>query len=204
MNDNELMTAVRESFTGVQSRTPVEQIVSRSRAVRARRRLPGAAGALAVVAGAAVAATVLLPGGSHQRSPELAAWTVARLAGGNISVTIRELRDPAGLQARLRADGIPASVRFMPARHGQPNPCQEYAGSQALQHQVIQGLRPARPGAQAVFLIIHGAVLPRGAGVGLQVTSGAGYVHHPGGGRLGVALVQASPQCTGSRGSPRA
>jgi hypothetical protein len=202
MNDNELMTAVRESFTGVHSPTPVEQIVSRSRAVRARRRIPGAAGALAVVAGAAVAAAVLLPGGSHpasgQRPAELAAWTVARLAGGNISVTIRELRDPAGLQARLRADGVPASVRFMPSRHGQPNPCREYAGSQALQHQVIQGLRPAHRGEQTIFLIIHAAALPRGAGVGLQVTSGAGDLHHPGGGRLGVALVQASPPCTGS------
>ena len=34
MNDDELMTAVRESFTDVHSATPVEQIVSRSRTVR--------------------------------------------------------------------------------------------------------------------------------------------------------------------------
>jgi hypothetical protein len=197
MNDNELMTAVRESFTGVQSRTPVEQIVSRSRAVRARRRIPGAAGALAVVAGAAVAATALVPG-SHLVKPQLAAWTVAKLADGSISVTIRELRDPAGLQARLRADGVPANVQFTPARHGQPNPCQEYNGSQALQHKVIQNLRPAHRGEQTVFLIIHPSALPGGAGVGLQVSGGAGTVSHPGGGRLGMALVQASPQCTGS------
>jgi hypothetical protein len=198
MNDSELMTAVRESFADVHSRTPVEQIVSRSRAFRARRRLPGAAGALAVVAGAAVAATMLVPGGSHPVKAQLAAWTVARLADGNISVTIRELRDPAGLQARLRAAGVPASVRFMPVRSGQPNPCQGYNASQALQHKVIQSLRPGRRSGQTTILIIHPSALPSGAGVGLQVTSGAGYVHHPGGGRLGVALVRVSTQCTGS------
>jgi len=40
---------------------------------------------------------------------------------GDIKVTIRELRDPAGLQRTLRADGVPASVTFA----GQQNPaCQ--------------------------------------------------------------------------------
>ena len=34
MNDDELIVAVRDSFTGVQSATPVEQIVRRSRTVR--------------------------------------------------------------------------------------------------------------------------------------------------------------------------
>jgi hypothetical protein len=197
MNDSELITAVRESFTGVHSQTPVDQIVSRGRAVRARRRIPGAAGALAVVAGAAVAATALVPGTQPVKS-RLAAWTVAKLADGSISVTIRELRDPAGLQARLRADGVPANVQFSPAGHGQPNPCRGYNGSQALQHKVIQNLRPAHRGEQTVILIIHPSALPGGAGVGLQAGPGAGSPNHPGGGRLGMALVQASPQCTGS------
>ena len=61
MNDDELITAVREPFTAVHSATPVEQIVSRSRAIRARRRIPGVAGALAVAAGAALAVTAVLP-----------------------------------------------------------------------------------------------------------------------------------------------
>jgi hypothetical protein len=202
MNDEELMTAVRESFTDVHSSTPVEQIVSRSRAVRARRRIPGAAGALAVVAAAALAVTALVPGGSHQGSSQpgvqLAAWTVAKLANGSISVTIRELRDPAGLQATLRADGVPASVRFSPSRRGQPNPCRGYDGSQALYHKVLQGIRPAHPGNHSTIVIIHPSALPRGAGVGLQVGNGAGYAHGPGQHQLGIVLVQASPACTGS------
>jgi hypothetical protein len=65
MNDNELMTTVRESFTEVRSGTPVERIVSRSRAVRARRRIPGAAAVVAVAAGVAVAVTALVPGGAR-------------------------------------------------------------------------------------------------------------------------------------------
>jgi hypothetical protein len=62
MNDHDLITAVRESFTDVHSATPVEQIVSRNRAIRARRRVPAPAAALAVTAAAVVAVTSLLPG----------------------------------------------------------------------------------------------------------------------------------------------
>jgi hypothetical protein len=36
MNDDELMTVVRESFTDVHSTTPAAQIVTRGRTVRAR------------------------------------------------------------------------------------------------------------------------------------------------------------------------
>ena len=83
MNDDELITAVREPFTAVHSTTPVEQIVSRSRAIRAQRRMPGVAATLAVAAGTALAVTALLPSG-HQPAAQLAAWTVARQADGNI------------------------------------------------------------------------------------------------------------------------
>ena len=62
MNDDDLITAVRESFTDVHSDTPVERIVTRSRAVRARRRIPGLAAALTVAAVTVLAVTTLLPG----------------------------------------------------------------------------------------------------------------------------------------------
>jgi hypothetical protein len=62
MNDHDLITAVRDSFTDVHSHTPVERIVTRSRAVRARRRIPALAAALAGTAAAVVAVTSLLPG----------------------------------------------------------------------------------------------------------------------------------------------
>ncbi len=52
-------------------------------------------------------------------------------ADGTIAVTIRELRDPAGLQSRLRADGVPASVSFF----GQQNPsCRPYPAGTSLRN----------------------------------------------------------------------
>jgi hypothetical protein len=62
MNDHDLITAVRDSFTDVHSATPVERIVSRSRAIRNRRRVPALAATLAVTAAAAVVVTSLIAG----------------------------------------------------------------------------------------------------------------------------------------------
>jgi hypothetical protein len=62
MNDNDLITTMRESFTDVRSGTPVEQIVSRSRVIRARRRLPGAVAVAAVAAAAGTAVALIAPG----------------------------------------------------------------------------------------------------------------------------------------------
>jgi hypothetical protein len=72
MNDDELITAVRESFTGVHTATAVEQIVGRSRRVRTRRRVSVLAGALALtlaVAGMALTVLTLRPGG-HPAPPQ--------------------------------------------------------------------------------------------------------------------------------------
>ena len=121
MNDIELIMAVKESVTGVHMHVPTEQIVRRSRTIRARRRIPGVAGVLAMAAGTALALITLLPSGHQPEYPasvQLTAWTAVKQANGNIRVTIRELRNPAGLQSTLRADGVPASVTFV----GQQNP----------------------------------------------------------------------------------
>jgi hypothetical protein len=93
---------------------------------RPARLAAGTAGAAAVAAGLALAVAVLVPGsGSSTGTAQLTAWTVTRHADGDISITIRQLRDPAGLQARLRADGVPASVTFA----SQQNPaCRPYPG----------------------------------------------------------------------------
>jgi len=215
MNDDDLITMVRESFTGLHATTPVDQILRRGHAVRTRRRIPVLTGALAVVAGAALAATTLLPGGhqpSSRPSPlptaQLAAWTVTRQADGIIQVTIRELQNPAELQSRLRADGVPASVTLT----GQENPaCRPYPASATLQKRVLsitfdviplphQGpppsTSPPQPNLVLVFHINPSALPP---GTGLQLATSYTPV------RPGLAtstirhdLVYASPQCTGS------
>jgi hypothetical protein len=165
------------------------------------------AGVLAVAAGAAIAVTTLLPGRQPSRpvTAQLAAWTVTKQADGSISVTIRELRYPAGLQRTLRADGVPASVTFF----GQQNPaCQPYPyrpgqdrneARRQTMIRVIPGgtsssvtvVRPSLPPSNG--LLIDPSALP--SGVGLQI--GAGPVRHDLF-RIWAGLVQASQQCTGS------
>ena len=197
MNDDELITAVREPFTAVHSTTPVEQIVSRSRVIRARRHIPGVAAALAAAAGAALAVTALLPSG-HQHAAQPAAWTVAKQGNGDIRVTIHELRNPATLQRTLRADGVPVSVTFI----GQSNPaCQPYgfSGSPSQHRHLLGSMVTALPGhGNLKVLVIHPSAFP--AGAGLAIAAG-----HPGqsprGGGVELTIgppVKASPQCTGS------
>jgi hypothetical protein len=214
MNDDDLITMVRDSFTGLHSTTPADRILRRGRTVRARRRIPVLAGALAVVAAAALTVTTLLPG-AHQPAPQpstlpaqLAAWTVTRQADGTIRVTIRELRDPAELQRQLRADGVLASVTLA----GQENPaCRPYPASPTVRKRVLsitfdviplphQGPPPTTsPPQPNLVMVFH--INPRAlpAGTGVQIATS--YIPvRPGLARasLGSGLVYASPQCTGS------
>jgi hypothetical protein len=196
MNDDELITILREQRDKVPMNTPVEQIISRGRVVRARRRVPAVAGALGAAAAMAFAVSAALPASHPASGPgaQLAAWTVDRQADGSIRVTIRELRDPAGLQHTLRADGVPASVTFT----GQRNPaCQGYpgGGSQSQRRHLLSSV--ATPAGGRNVMVIHPSALPSGAG--LQI--GALFQHYPGprgSFQVGVGLVQASRQCTGS------
>jgi hypothetical protein len=193
MNDDELRTTVRERFTGVRMDTPVDQIVARGRAVRARRRIPVAAGGLAAAAGVAIGVATLVSGGphaSHATSATLTAWTVQKQANGDVRVTIRDLRDPSGLQARLRADGIPANVSFS----GLPAACQPVAVTKSQLSSVVTHQQHGR---RMVF-VIHPSALPSGDGVFIfdQVSApplSSGHQHGP----LAFGLVQASSACTG-------
>jgi hypothetical protein len=139
------------------------------------------------IAAVIVGVIALLPA-SHQASRQpgahLAAWTVVKRAG-NVYVTIRQFRDPAGLQTRLRADGVPASVTFT----GQQNPaCQPYPYRPGLLQKVIS----ARHEGQSHLTIIHLSALPSGAG--LRFVSSI----HGTDETVDTDLVQSSAQCTGS------
>ena len=187
MNDDTLLTAVRETFAGVRMDTPPEQIVRRGHAVRARRRLPRVAAAVAAMAGTAVAVTALLPA-SHQPGAHLTAWTVARQGDDAILVTIRQLTDPAGLQRTLRVDGVRATVTF----DDQQNPvCRNYSKPSAALTNSVIGM-PL--GYHEPTLVIHPSALPADAGVQIA----AGRLEHPKQGGLEFGLAQASPECTGS------
>jgi hypothetical protein len=119
--------AVKESVRGANLNIPAEQIVHRSRAIRARRRIPALAGGLTAAAAAAAAAAVVLtsgpravpgqhPAAGQSRTVVTAAWTVREDAGGTVTITMRQYANPAGLQQTLRADGVNAIVRRMPSQ----------------------------------------------------------------------------------------
>lgn len=218
-----LITA-KDSLAGVHMDTPPDAIARNGRARRRWHRLTGLTGAMAVIAGTALAATALAPSGhaashsghpaSHPRTAQLAAWTVAKQANGDITVTIRQLSDPSGLQSTLRADGVPASVSFL----GQQDlSCRLYPMTQALFKSIYQAQNAARSG--NTILVIRLSALPSGAGVQIGAATGqqvadSGFlpadgnqtIHQPvhqtapraPNVALRVGLVYASQQCTGS------
>jgi hypothetical protein len=219
MNDDELIMALQEQRGTVTMTTPVEQIISRGRAVRARRRVPGVAATLGAAAVAAVAVSVALPAGhlaashpgaSHPASGpavQLAAWTVTRQADGSVQVTFREATDPAGLQRTLRADGVPVSVTFtghqnpacqpypVSGSQAQPSPGQPFGGpmGSVLPRDFIHNPKLAYTTPYA--LVINPSALPAGAGLQIWTSGTPGAADNF---QLNVSLVQASPQCTGS------
>jgi hypothetical protein len=188
------LASARDSLTEVRMTTPLDTIVRDGRARRRRRRLTGVAGAAVMAVGAALAVTAL-PQASHPASHrprvQLAAWTVTRQADGIIHVTVSELRDPAGLQATLRADGVPASVSF---GNGQQTACLPYPGggfTTSANPTLISSVFPG-PGVN-----IDPSALPSDTGALLA------FEQRPQDGKLPiisieVAVVQASQQCTGS------
>jgi len=192
MNDDELTTAVKASVTDVHMTIPADQIISRSHAIRNRRRIPGLAAGMAVVAAALLAVTALLPGHSATVRPgiHLSAWTVVKHADGTVYVRINQLRDPAGLQRKLRAEGVPASVVFGNPPNVQPEPCQWYHGNHAgLLPKVVPSIAPGQPPGHAI-LAIDPSALPAGAGVQIITPTNLS--------RIGVRLVATSQGCTGS------
>lgn len=193
------LTTARDSLTEVHMATPLDTIVRHGRARRRRHRLTGLAGAAVVAVGAVLAVMALLSAGhpaSRQPRVQLAAWMVVKQPGGIIDVTIRELRDPAGLQAALRADGVPASVSF---GNGQQTACRSYPGggfmtsaNPALINSVFV------PGPPSAAVSIRPSALPSGTGVLLAFLQRSHP--HPGMPVIQIegAVVQASQQCTGS------
>ncbi len=131
MNDQELITAVRQSVQGVRMTVPAEQIVSRSRVIRAsgHRRLAAcitavaAAGSVVLglgLSGALGAApnggTGTIRGTSTIRSAgtiRTAAFTLTSNANGTDTLTLTrsQLFNPAALQQALAHHGIPALVK---------------------------------------------------------------------------------------------
>jgi hypothetical protein len=205
VNDPEVITAVKASYAGIHMDVPLDVIVRRGRRLRARRRLPGLAGAAGTVAALALAVAALVPGSGRTTAPggstgteRLAAWTVVSQQDGSVRVALRwpHIRDVAGLQDRLRSDGIPARV----AHIGYLRPpltvpgCQvfgDWSGpggiSYTLWRKIFYGPHTG-PQSNHAFWVYRSAIPP---GLGVLVD-----IYYDG--TFGLYVVKASPQCTGT------
>ncbi|GAA2759062.1 hypothetical protein [Actinopolymorpha rutila] len=132
MNDDYVLAAMRSSLTDtkdalthVHMEQRPEAIMARARGRRLRRSLPGVAGVLAIATvlamslsgGHAPADSPLSSGGSPEAAGihvNLAAWSVNTSPTGMVNVTIRELKDPAGLSATLAEAGVPVVLTSGP------------------------------------------------------------------------------------------
>jgi hypothetical protein len=195
MNDDEMLATMRSSLTGIaESLTdvhleqPVSTIHARARDHRLRRGLAGLAGVgtagLALSLGLALAAG----GSSGSRHPgnplanaRLAAWTVAKQANGDIDVTVRQLKNPAGLQSTLRADGVPVNVSF--TGQSMTGSCQFYPMSNNVLNAVAKTPSASRIEGGTLF-VINPSALPAGAGLDMEV---GGITHN----KLGYIVYNA-------------
>lgn len=206
MNDADVIAAVKASYAEIHMDVPLDVIVHQGRRLRAHRRLPALAGAAGTVAALALAVAALVPGSGSARAPgrstgteRLAAWTVVSQQGGSVKVTLRwpHIRDVAGLQDKLRSDGIPARV----ARIGYLRPplsvpgCQVFGDwstgpggiSKALWHKIFYGPHTGQQSNHAFW--VYRPAIPPGLGVLVDI-----YYD----GTFGLYVVKASPQCTGT------
>jgi hypothetical protein len=165
---------------------------------RTRRRLTWAAASALAAGAAAVAITALAgqpapsgriaqnatsgpsPKPTPAASTTLTAWTVTENPDGMLKVTIREMEDPSGLQATLRADGARVVVT---ASLSWPAACSEWrGGSYQMGDQVVQTEnRTGLPSADGTEFLIKPSAIPAGAllWVGLSQTGKPNGVYGP-------------------------
>ena len=183
-------------------------------AIRTSRSRRLAVPVLVGVAAAALAAAValaLIPGSpaapgyrGGQGRTTLAAWSVIKERHGLIKVTIRELRDPAGLERTLRAAGVPANVRFthhffQPSTSTLPKGClaprMPHQDSIKLLERIEADNVPYVPSGVAVLL--RPSVIPHGLGLYLKAWAPKPGTQSAASLSMQTDLVQATPQCTG-------
>lgn len=197
MNDNEILTAVRDSFAGVHSDTSVDTVLAAGRArTRARRRALAGTAAAAVIAVAGLA--LALPATSHPSAPSstrttagpaavhvhLAAFSLDSNADHTVTLVLswKVSSDPIALEQALTKAGIPSKVTVGSLCLGPSLP--DFAKVVALQQQ------PA-----GVLLTITPAAMPKG--------SLLSFMFRQGDATEGIRLVSASaPMTCPGKGDP--
>jgi hypothetical protein len=175
---------------------PSRDLLGSLRRRQAKRRAGTAVAACATAAAGTLAAgtlavTALLPGTAPPTPATLTAWSVHRQPDGDVKVTIRDLRDPQGLQRRLREDGIPAGVYF---GRGPSKACSLTAPP--AQHVHFLG-----KSSKGTVITLRPSDIPSGAGVAIYFSNASnqiGWFQH----KVTIAYVEysyvrASKQCIG-------
>jgi hypothetical protein len=206
VDDAEVISVVKASYAEIHMDVPLDVIVRRGRRLRAQRRLPGLAAAAVIVAALALAVAAVVPGSGRATAPagstgteRSAAWTVVSHPNGSVRVALQwpSVRDVAGLQDKLRADGIPARVaRFTHLHLPLDVPgCSVFRDwsarpggvSYTLWRKIFYGPHTGRQSDHAFW--VYRSAIPRGLGVLVDI-----YYD----GSFGLYVVKASPQCTGT------
>jgi len=175
-----------------------------------RRPLLLATAAVAVAACAAIVVPAVLPGGGAGPLTSGAAWAVERHDDGTIEVSISQAYDAAGLQRRLRADGVLAYVRFSrwifrssngsvtsyPAEEcGQAGPSRVH-----LPGNVTAAVFPFVKNTTdfSYAFNIRPSAIPKGAAVLIEVTANGPTGQAPGGFDIGTEVLanDLPPACT--------
>jgi hypothetical protein len=170
----------------------------RRQARNALRSIGATAAAVAVAAGAGTLAAMSAGPASHVPAT-LDAWTVTTRPHGDVTVTIRAIYDPAGLQRKLHEAGIPAHV----AVGLNPGPaCRAveafYLGPDTVsvgQKNPPKGVPPMKN--EAVFTI-HRAGIPRGLGLAISLSQTRSAYRKSASIRAGFKYVKRSSKCAGS------
>lgn len=125
-----------------------------------------------------------LAAGSHPAASatpaQLTAWTVTKGPGDTVTILIRQLRDPAGMQRKLRADGVPAHVAFQGGTISDTPPLPRECSNTSLSPEEDAALQSKIlgnsfvPGVQdRIALVIDAAEIPKGIGLNLTVQTSA-------------------------------
>jgi hypothetical protein len=196
------------TMADIKTREPVRARTPRKATARPGLRRGGLilAGTAGIAGSAALAVAALLSGSTEGNVGRavLTAWTVQPGSHGTVKVTIRELRNPAGLQSLLRADGIPANVVFLQhsftpttSPSAIPRSCRAPHMSDKANANLQEKILPAPHFSTGTVLIIRPSAMPRHIGLFIEAWAAPGSETHPAL-ALQVDLVVASTRCTGS------
>jgi hypothetical protein len=159
MNDNEVLTKVRDGMSGIRMDTPVDQILAKARFQRRSRRLVMAGAVSVVTLGLGLTAVFSAAGTNHPTGPataQLAAFSISGGPHGASSLTLRKGEqyrlNPVALRQALAHHDITALVTVGKSCDSNPEP-------EGLDRAVISQRHPDG----SVTLTINPVAMPAGS-----------------------------------------